>query len=179
MAREGSLTVRLRIFLGALVSVAAALGLAACTSTVAGTASYAGPTQTSEESTEEESTEEETTEEETTQEAPPGAVEEIFACLTVQFAYQAANDNFVALAEATNSGTPTSLTPDSVAADFDAAIATVQSSLDPLPQGPIRDAVQAAQNAAAALRDGLRNGTAVANSDLIAALDSLSIACEF
>lgn len=175
---------RLRMVLALVAWSTLLLALTACTSSIAGTATYGGPTQTSEESTEEETTEEESTEEETTEEetsedAPfPGEPAELAACISVLFAYQTANDNFIALADANSAGTPTDLTAESVAVDFDAAIASVQPSLDPLPSGAVRDAVQAAQNAAAALRDGLRAGSA-SNTDLLAALDSLTTACDF
>ena len=161
---------RLRI-LSAVVCGVALLGLGACTSSIAGTASYGGPTQTTEESTEE-------TTEETTEDVPLGDTEELLACITVLFAYEIANANFEALADATSNGTPTTLTPEGVAGDFDAAIASVQPSLDPLSPGAVRDAIQAAQNAAAALRDGLRAGAAVNNGELIAAVDAISTACE-
>ena len=160
---------RLRKFLGAAVWSFALLGLGACTSSIAGTPTFAGPTQTTEETEETE----ETTEE------PSGDPGEILACITVLVEYTEANENFIALADATNNGTSTTLTPESVAADFDAAIASVQALLDPLPPGVVRDTVQAAQNAAAALRDGLRAGSDVSNTDLNAALDSLTTACEF
>ena len=169
---------RLRKFLGAAVWSFALLGLGACTSSIAGTPTFAGPTQTTEET--EETTETTETEETTeTTEEPSGDPGEFLACLTVLFAYNTANENFIALADATNNGTSTTLTPESVAADFDAAIASVQALLDPLPPGVVRDTVQAAQNAAAALRDGLRAGSDVSNTDLNAALDSLTTACEF
>ncbi len=81
--------------------------------------------------------------------------------------------------DGTPSGTPTDLTPQSVAVDFDSAIAAVQPSVDPLPAGAVRDSIQAAQTAVGALRDGLRAGSNVSNTDLNAALDSLSTACDF
>lgn len=168
--------VRLRMLMGALVWGTALLGLGACTSSIAGTPTFGGPTETTEDSTEE--TSEESTEE-TTEDSPSGDPDEFVACLTVVFSYDAANDNFIALADATNNGTPTTLTPESVAADFDAAIATVAPLLDPLPPGLVRDSVQAAQNAAGGLRDGLRAGTDVSNTDLNTALDSLTAACDF
>ena len=171
--------VRPRILLGAVVWSTALLGLAACTTSIAGTPTFAGPTQTSEASTEETSESSTESTEETTDDVPSGDPDELLACVTVLFAYDTANANFIALADATTNGTPTSLTPESVAADFDAAIASVQPSLDPLPPGPIRDAIQAAQNASGALRDGLRAGTDVSNTDLNAALNSIDAACEF
>lgn len=166
---------RLRTALSVFVWSFVVLVLGGCTSSIAGTATFGGPTDTTEES----SSEETTTEEETTEELPSGEAEEIVACISVLFAYDTANANFVALADATNNGTPTSLTPESVATDFDAAINSVQPTLGPLPQGDVRDAIQAAQDAASALRDGLRAGTDVANNDLNAALDSIDTACEF
>ncbi len=171
--------VRPRMLLVALACSAALLGLGACTSTVAGTATFAGPTQTSETS---ETSTEETTEETSTAETsdpPLGDPDELFACITVSFAYTTAITNFNALADATTNGTPTTLTRETVAADLDSAIASVQPSLDPLPAGPIRDAIQSAQTAAGALRDGLRAGADVSNSDLLAAVDSISTECEF
>lgn len=162
---------RLRVLLSAVVG-SALLTLGACTSSIAGTATFGGPTVTSEESTEE-------TTEETTEELPSGDPDEFLACLTVLFSYDTANQNFIDLADATNNGTPTALTPETVAADFDAAIASVQPSLDPLPPGAVRDAVQAAQDAAGALRDNLRSGADVSNTDLNTALDALTTACEF
>jgi len=168
--------VRLRMLLGATVWSLALLGLGACTSSISGTASFAGPTQTSEQTSTEETTDEST--EETTADDLPDS-EEILACVTVELSYTAANQNFVTWADAENSGTPTTLTRETVAADFDAAIASVQILLDPLPPGAIRDAVQAAQTAAGGLRDGLRANAAVDNSGLIAAVDALSTACGF
>jgi len=162
--------VRLRM-LGSVGWSLTLLGLGACTSNIVGTASYGGPTQTTEESTEE-------TTEETTEDVPLGDAEELLACIAGLFAYEIANANFEALADATNNGTPTTLTPESVAGDFDAAIASVQPSLDPLPPGAVRDAIQAAQDAAGVLRDGLRAGAAVNNGELIAAVDAISTACE-
>lgn len=167
---------RLRMLLGATVWSLALLGLGACTSSISGTASFAGPTQTSEQTSTEETTDEST--EETTADDLPDS-EEILACVTVELSYTAANQNFVTWADAENSGTPTTLTRETVAADFDAAIASVQILLDPLPPGAIRDAVQAAQTAAGGLRDGLRANAAVDNSGLIAAVDALSTACGF
>lgn len=168
--------VRLRTLVGAVVWTSALVGLGACTNSIAGTATFGGPTQTTEETTTEESTDETTSE---STDVPSGDSDELLACTTVLFAYDSANNNFIALADATTNGTPTSLTPESVAADFDAAILGVQPSLDPLPAGAVRDAVQAAQSAAGALRDGLRAGTDVSNTDLNTALDSLATACEF
>jgi len=172
--------VRLRMLLGATVWSAALLGLGACTSSISGTATFAGPTQTSEQTSTEETTEESTDEstEETNADDLPDS-EEILACVTVELSYITANQNFVTWADAENSGTPTTLTRETVAADFDAAIASVQVLLDPLPPGGIRDAVQAAQTAAGGLRDGLRANAAVDNSGLIAAVDALSTACGF
>ncbi|MDQ3053881.1 MAG: hypothetical protein M3R66_08690 [Actinomycetota bacterium] len=166
---------RLRMFLGAAVWSLALLGLGACTSSISGTPTFVGPTQTTEESSEE--TTEET--EETTDEAPSGDPDELFDCLSVLFSYNTANSNFVELADATNNGTPTSLTPESVATEFDDAIDSVQPVLDPLPPGAVRDALQAAQDAAAGLRDGLRAGSAVDNTALNTALDSIATACDF
>jgi len=163
------------MFLGAAVWSLALLGLGACTSSISGTPTFVGPTQTTEESSEQ--TTEET--EETTDEAPSGDPDELLACLSVLFSYNTANSNFVELADATNNGTPTSLTPESVATDFDAAIASVQPVLDPLPPGAVRDALQAAQDAAGGLRDGLRAGSAVDNTALNTALDSIATACDF
>lgn len=153
----------------------ALLALGGCTTSIAGTPSFGGSTQTTEETTEE------TTEstEETTQESSSGDADEFIACLTVPFIYDTANNNFIALADATNNGTPTDLTTDSVAADFAAAVISAQTYLDPLPPGAVRDSVQAAQTAASALRDGLLAGSPVNNTDLNAALDSFATACEF
>lgn len=167
---------RLRTLLSALVWSSALLALGACTSSIAGTPTFGGPTQTTEASTEE-STEETT--EETTEDVPTGDSDELFACISSLFAYDTANDHFIALADATTNGTPTDLTPESVAVDFDAAIASVQPAVDPLPEGAVRTSIQAAQTAAGALRDGLRSGSDVSNTDLNAALDSLSTACDF
>ncbi len=167
--------VRLRTLLGAAVWSTVLLALAACTNSIAGTATFGGPMRTTEQSTET-SAEEPTAE--PTEDLPSGNTDELLACVTAGLSYLDANDNFVDWAEATNSGSPTTLTRESVAGDFDAAIASVQSLLDPLPQGAIRDAVQAAQNAAGGLRDGLRGGAPVDNSGLIAAVDALSVACE-
>jgi len=163
--------VRLRMLLGAVVWGTALLAVGACTSSVAGTATYGGPTQTSEQSTAE-------TTAEPTEESPSGNPDELLACVTAGLSYISANDNFVAWAEATNTGAPTPLTRESVAGDFDSAIASVQTLLDPLPSGAIRDAVQATQNAAGGLRDGLRAGAPVDNSGLIAAVDAMATACE-
>ncbi len=163
---------RLRMLLGIIGCSVGLFGLGACTSSIAGTATFGGPTQTTEESTED-------TSEETTEDVPTGDPDEFLACVTAPFSYEVANSNFVELADATNNGTPTALTPESVAADFDGAIASVQPVLDPLPQGDVRDAIQAAQTAAGGLRDGLRSGAAVNNTDLNAALDSIATACDF
>lgn len=168
---------RLRMLLSTVVWGIALLGMGACTSSIAGTATFGGPTETSETEDSTAETTEET--EEPTEELPSGEAEELLACITVLFSYDTANGNFVALADATNSGAPTTLTPESVAADFDAAILSVQPALDPLPPGAIRDAIQAAQTAATGLRDGLRAGSDVNNTDLNTALDSLSTACDF
>jgi len=168
--------VRLRMLLGASLCSAALLGLGACTSSIAGTPTFAGSGQSTEEPTTEETTSEETTSEEPTSTGDP---DELLACITVLFAYETANTNFIALADATTNGTATTLTPESVAADFDVAIGTVQPALDPLPPGAIRDAIQAAQTASGALRDGLRAGTDVSNTDLNAALTSIETLCEF
>lgn len=179
MERGSSATaviVRPRMLLGALVWGSALVALGACTTSIAGTAAYGGPTQTSESTTETTETTEESTSPEETSDLDP---DEILACISALFAYDSANDNFITLADSVTNGTATDLTPESVAADFDAAIASVQPVLDPLPAGPIGDSVQAAQTAAAALRDGLRAGTDVSNTDLNTALDSLSTACEF
>lgn len=165
---------RLRMVLGYAGWSFALLGLGACTSSIAGTPTFGGSTQTTEETTEE-STEE--TEE--TEETSSGDTDELFACLTVPYLYDTALDNFGTFADATNNGTPTDLTAESVAVDFDTAILTAQPYLDPLPVGAVRDSVQAAQTSAGVLRDALRTGSAVSNSDLIAALDSFGTACEF
>ncbi|MDQ3715578.1 MAG: hypothetical protein M3381_06055 [Actinomycetota bacterium] len=162
---------RLRMLLGTVVCGTALLAVSACTSSIAGTATFGGPTQTSAPSTAE-------TTAETTEASPSANSDELLACVTAGLSYISANDNFVAWAEATNSGTPTTLTRESVAGDFDSAIASVQTLLDPLPPGAIRDAVQAAQNAAGGLRDGLRAGAPVDNSGLIAAVDAVATACE-
>lgn len=166
---------RLRILLGIIGYSVGLFGLAACTSSIAGTATFGGPTQTTEATTEDPSE----TPEETTDEVPTGDPDEFVACITAPFSYAVANANFVELADAANNGTPTELTPESVAADFDGAIASVQPVLDPLPPGDVRDALQAAQTAASGLRDGLRSGAAINNTDLNAALDSIAAACDF
>lgn len=163
---------RLRMLLGTTGCSVALLGVGACTSSIAGTASFGGPTQTTEDTTED-------TTEETTSDVPTTDSDEFLACITAPFSYDLALDNFGELADAANNGTTTALTPESVAADFDAAIAAVQPVLDPLPPGDVRDAIQAAQTGAGGLRDGLRAGTAVDNNDLIDALDSLATACDF
>lgn len=171
---------RLRMILSVALWGIALLGLAACTSSISGTPTFGGSTQATETSPAESSEEtEETTEESSSEDIPPGEVDALLACLFVNNAYDSANTNFIALADATNAGTATTLTPDSVAADFDSAIISVQSQLDPLPPGPIRDAIQAAQTAAAGLRDGLRAASDVSNTDLNTALDNLRTACEF
>ncbi len=166
---------RLRMVLGLVGWSTALLALGACTSSIAGTPTFAGPTQTTEESTEE-STE---STEDSTEETSTGDTDEFVACLTVPYLYDTANTNFIALADATTAGTPTDLTTDSVAADFAAAVTAAQSYLDPLPPGAVRNSVQAAQDAASALRDGLLAGSAVDNFSLNAALDSFATSCEF
>lgn len=166
---------RLRMALGLLGWSTILIVLGACTSSIAGTPTFGGPTQTTEDATEE-STE---STEETTEETSNQDTDEFIACLTVPFLYDTANNNFVALADATTAGTPTDLTTESVAADFDAAVIAVQSYLDPLPAGAVRDSVQAAQTAASGLRDGLRAGSAVDNIALNAALDSFATSCDF
>lgn len=163
--------------MGALAWSVALLGLSACTTSIAGAASFAGPRQTTAEGSIGESTDE--TPEETTDDESVVDPDELLACLGVELSYTVANENFVAWATASNSATPTALTAESVASDFDAAISSVQVLLDPLPSGAVRDAVQAAQTAAGGLRDGLRAGAAVDNSALIAALDALDTACAF
>lgn len=158
------------------------LGLvSACTSTVSGTASYGGPPPTTEESSEDSSEDSDSSADESTDSSPtedgPG-LDETLICLTAQIAYTTANGNFVAFADATNNGTPTTLTAESVAADFDAAITDVAGDLATVPPGEVFDAVTAAQTAATALRDGLRAAApGVSNADLIAALDAANTAC--
>ncbi len=166
---------RLRMVIGAMAWSCVLLAIGACTSSIAGTPTFGGPAQTTDETTEE------TTEstEETTEETSTGDPDEFIACLTVPFIYDTANNNFIALADATTAGTPTDLTTDSVAADFSAAVSAAQPYLDPLPPGAVRDSVQAAQTAATALRDGLLAGTAVDNIALNTALDSFATSCEF
>ena len=168
---------RPRMLMGTLAWSVALLGLSACTTGIAGAASFAGPTQTTAEESTEESTDE--TPEETTDDETVSDPDELLACITVSFAYTTAIGNFNALADATTNGTPTPLTRETVAADLDAAVAAVQPSLDPLPPGPIRDAIQGAQTAAGALRDGLRSGADVTNGDLLDAVDSISTECDF
>lgn len=156
------------------------LGLvSACTSTVSGTASYGGPPPTTEESSadsSEEASSDESTDSSPTEDGP--GLDETLICLTVQIAYTTANQNFVAFADATNNGTPTTLTAETVAADFDAAITDVAGDLATVPPGEVFDAVTAAQTAATALRDGLRAAApGASNADLIAALDAADTAC--
>lgn len=158
----------LRHTVAPLLGAAALLaGLAACSSTLSGDPTYvgAGPTtttQTTQPTTEETTV---TTEPTTDPSSPSLTVEESTACLLIPLSDVDAFDQFNAVADKGDAGTQADR--DAVAASFDIAATEVQTYVDPLPAGPIRDAAQGYHDSQIAVRDGLTSGSDVTTQTIL------------
>lgn len=160
-----------------LIGASAVLAaLVACASTVTGEPEYVGAGQTTEASTE---TTEETTEttEETTETSTSGPSEvEATACLMIPLsdieAFEAFND-LAGRPEAEQ----TQERRNNVAALFDDAQLEVQTYIDPLPPGPIRDASIGYQERQIEVRDKLNDGTDVNTQIILDAQAVLETEC--
>lgn len=158
-------------------------GVVACASSVDGSASYAGAgattdtTQTTTESTE--TTTESTTEttETTTESTTTGpGPEEFAACLAIPLSDVGAFQSFTDLADMPEADQ----TPEArmaVADEFDTAIQEVQTYIDPLPEGPIKDASIGYQDKQKEVRDKLISGDDVSTQIILDAQDILQAAC--
>lgn len=167
-----------------LVGVSALLaGLVACASTVEGQAEYAGAgattTTTTQTATETTETTTETTETtaETTETTASGPSElETTACFLIPLSDLDAFEAFNTLADMP----PENQTQDmrnNVASLFDEASIEVQTYIDPLPPGPIRDAAMRYKAAQVEVRDKLNAGTDVNTQIVLDAQDVLETVC--
>lgn len=169
----------LRHSVAALVGASALLaGLVACASTIApGTAQYvgAGVTQTTQTTTETttESTDPPSTEPTSTT-GPMG--DELTACFLIPLSDIDAFSAFNDLADKP-SAEQTQKMRNSVAAQFDKAQKEVQGYIDPLPEGPIKDASVAYRQAQVEVRDKLNAGDDVNTQIILDAQDVLQSAC--
>ncbi len=156
-----------------LVGAAALLaGLVACASTVDGSPEYVGAGPTTETTTETTETTETTT---ATTTSGPSELETT-ACFLIPLSDLDAFTAFNELADKPENG-QTQEMRNSVAALFDTAQKEVQTYVDPLPPGPIRDAAAAYQAAQVQVRDRLTAGTDVNTQIILDAQDVLEAAC--
>ena len=172
----------LRHSVASLVGTSALLaGLVACASTIApGTAQYvgAGATQTTQTTqTTTETTTESTDPPSTEPSSTPGpSADELTACFLIPLsdldAFSAFNDLAGQPADA-----QTQKMRNSVAALFDKAQKEVQGYIDPLPDGPIKDAAVAYRQAQVEVRDKLNAGDDVNTQIILDAQDVLQSAC--
>jgi len=169
-----------------MLGAAAALiaGLVACASTVEGTAAYGGAdpttettTQTTETTTETTESTTETTESTTETTESTGSEAEETACFLIPLSDVDAFDAFNELA-AQPEEDQTQAMRDNVAALFDAAQMEVQTYIDPLPEGPVKEAAVATQVAQVEVRDRLRAGSDVNTQIILDANDVLAAACD-
>ncbi|CAN5855821.1 hypothetical protein BH18ACT7_BH18ACT7_11490 [soil metagenome] len=165
-----------------MLGAAAALiaGLVACASTVEGTAAYGGAVPTTETTTQTTETTTETTESttETTETTEStGSEAEETACFLIPLSDVDAFDAFNELA-AQPEEDQTQAMRDNVAALFDAAQMEVQTYIDPLPEGPVKEAAVATQVAQVEVRDRLRAGSEVNTQIILDANDVLAAACD-
>lgn len=159
-----------------LVGAAALLaGLVACASTVEGSPEYVGAGPTTETTTTQTTTETTETTTETTETSGPSEVEST-ACLLIPLSDLDAFTAFNDLADRPEAD-QTQEMRNSVAALFDAASKEVQTYVDPLPPGPIRDAAAAYQASQVQVRDRLTAGTDVNTQIILDAQDVLEAAC--
>ncbi len=168
-----------------LAGVSAVLaGVVACASSVEGEASYAGAgattgtTQTTTETTETttETTETTTESTETTVTEPAPTPDEFAACLAIPVSDIDAFGAFNDLADLPEDAQ----TPEArmaVAAQFDTAQQEVQTYIDPLPAGPIKDASVGYQTKQIEVRDALNAGDDVSTQIILDAQDVLEAAC--
>lgn len=168
-----------------LAGVAALLaGLVACASTVSGSATYAGAGVTTTSETSSTTSESTTTSEDsstsetstTSESTTTNTAEEDAACSFIPLSDIGAFDQFNTLADKPEAD-QTQDERNMVAASFDAAAAQVQTYVDPLPQGPIRDAAQAYHDSQVQVRDGLTSGSDVTTQIILDAQDVLMAAC--
>lgn len=166
----------LRYSVKSLLGASALLaGLVACASTVSGQPEYvgAGPT-TTEETTETTTETTETTTESTS--SGPGA-DELLACSLIPTSDIEAFTAFNMLADKPEAEQTQDMR-NSVAGLFDEAQMLVQTYIDPLPEGPIKDAAIGYQAKQIEVRDKLRAGTDVNTQIILDAMDVLLAACE-
>ncbi len=167
----------LRYSVASLLGASALLaGLVACASTVDGQAEYvgAGATTTTEETTETTTETTETTTESTS--SGPGA-DELLACSLIPTSDIAAFTAFNELADRPEAEQTQDMR-NAVAELFDEAQLLVQTYIDPLPEGPIKDAAIGYQAKQIEVRDKLRAGTDVNTQIILDAMDVLLAACE-
>lgn len=155
-----------------LVGASALLaGLVACASTVTGQAEYvgAGPTTTQETT--------ETTETTTTEPTSSGPSDlEQQACDFIPVSDLDAFEAFNTLADMPEADQTQDMR-NSVAVLFDSAQMDVQTYIDPLPPGPIRDAAVDYQASQVEVRDALNAGTAINTQIILDAQAVLETAC--
>lgn len=160
-----------------LVGASALLaGMVACASTVTGQAEYvgAGPTTTTTEQTTETTTETTETTTETTTSGPSDL--EQLACDLIPASDIEAFTAFNDLADRPEDQ-QTQERRHNVAILFDEAQMLVQTYIDPLPPGPIRDASIGYQAKQIEVRDKLDAGTNVDTQIILDAMDVLLAAC--
>ncbi|MBA3523413.1 MAG: hypothetical protein H0T85_02425 [Geodermatophilaceae bacterium] len=150
-------------------------GVVACASSVEGEASYAGagPTTETTQTTTETTTE---TTETTTVTEPAPTPDEFAACLAIPVSDIDAFGAFNDLADMPEDAQ----TPEArmaVAAQFDTAQQEVQTYIDPLPAGPIKDAAIGYQAKQIEVRDALTAGDDVSTQIILDAQDVLEAAC--
>jgi len=162
-----------------MLGAAAALiaSLVACASTVEGTAAYGGADPTTETTTQTTETTTETTESTTETTESTGSEAEETACFLIPLSDVDAFDAFNELA-AQPEEDQTQAMRDNVAALFDAAQMEVQTYIDPLPEGPVKEAAVATQVAQVEVRDRLRAGSDVNTQIILDANDVLAAACD-
>lgn len=162
-----------------MLAGAAALfaGLVACASTVEGTPEYVGAGQTTTTTTETTTETTETTTEttETTTESGGTAAEQT-ACFLIPLSDLDAFTAFNDLADKPEADQTQDMR-NNVAALFDTAAQEVQTYIDPLTAGPIKDAAVAYQAAQIEVRDRLRAGSNVNTQIILDAQDVLEAAC--
>ncbi|MBA3249718.1 MAG: hypothetical protein H0T66_05280 [Geodermatophilaceae bacterium] len=162
-----------------MLGAAAALiaSLVACASTVEGTAAYGGADPTTETTTQTTETTTETTESTTETTESTGSEAEETACFLIPLSDVDAFDAFNELA-AQPEADQTQAMRDNVAALFDAAQMEVQTYIDPLPEGPVKEGAVATQVAQVEVRDRLRAGSDVNTQIIVDANDVLAAACD-
>lgn len=146
-------------------------GLVACASTVTGTAGYAGAGPTTTTTTTTQTT---TTVVDPTTTGPSES--ELTACLLIPLSDVDAFSAFNDLADKPDAQQTQDMR-DNVASMFDSAQMEVQTYIDPLPAGPIRDAAVDYHAAQVEVRDKLNAGNDVTTQVILDAQDVLQAEC--